>query len=60
LKGISIVGVGGVMSGLSARRMSTAGAQVIGLATALGREGVDVFERISNEILDDLDPDSDY
>jgi dihydroorotate dehydrogenase (fumarate) len=57
---ISVIGVGGVMSGLSARRMNSAGATVIGLATALGREGIEVFERISNEILEDLESESDY
>ena len=53
LHSISIVGVGGVMSGLSAQRMRSAGAQAVALATALGREGTDVFQRISNEALDE-------
>lgn len=60
LKAIAVIGVGGVMSGLSARRMISAGANVVGLATALGREGVDVFERITYEVLDDLDSGSDF
>jgi dihydroorotate dehydrogenase (fumarate) len=48
---IDIIGVGGVMSGLSAQRMKSAGSTAIALATALGREGIDVFERISREVL---------
>jgi dihydroorotate dehydrogenase (fumarate) len=55
LHSISIIGVGGVMSGIAARRMKGAGAGVVGLATALGREGVEVFGRISNELLIDLE-----
>jgi dihydroorotate dehydrogenase (fumarate) len=50
LRGIQILGVGGVMSGLSAIRMKEAGASAVGLATALGREGTSVFERISTEV----------
>lgn len=53
LQSISIIGVGGVMSGLSAQRMQTAGARAVALATALGREGVGVFDRISYEITDE-------
>lgn len=33
--------------------MKSAGSTAVGLATALGREGVDVFERISYEVQDD-------
>jgi dihydroorotate dehydrogenase len=43
------------MSGIAARRMKGAGAGAVGLATALGREGVEVFGRISNELLIDLE-----
>jgi dihydroorotate dehydrogenase (fumarate) len=53
LHSIDIIGVGGVMSGLSAQRMRSAGSSAVALATALGREGVDVFERISKEMLED-------
>lgn len=48
---IALIGVGGVTSGLAAERMSSAGASLVGLATALGREGVRVFQRISDEII---------
>ncbi|PWN92014.1 FMN-linked oxidoreductase [Acaromyces ingoldii] len=51
LKNIDIIGVGGVISGLAAQRMHAAGAKAVALATALGREGVDCFDRISDEIL---------
>jgi dihydroorotate dehydrogenase len=43
------------MSGLSALRMKSAGSSAVALATALGREGVGVFERISRELLEELD-----
>lgn len=48
------------MSGLSAQRMKSAGSTAVGLATALGREGVDVFERISYEVLDEAMMREDY
>lgn len=43
------------MSGLSALRMRSAGSSAVALATALGREGVDVFGRISKEVLQNID-----
>lgn len=51
LNNIDIIGVGGVISGLAAQRMHAAGAKAVALATALGREGVDCFDRISDEML---------
>lgn len=48
LREIVLIGVGGVVDSESALRMKKAGAGVVGLATALGREGVEVFEKILN------------
>ena len=49
LWGIGIIGVGGVADGDGFRRMRAVGAEVVGVGTALGREGVGVFERIARE-----------
>ncbi|KAF2401091.1 FMN-linked oxidoreductase [Trichodelitschia bisporula] len=48
LAGIRIIGVGGVKDRAGFERMKAAGADVVGVATALGRRGVGVF----GEILD--------
>ncbi|MCJ1339449.1 dihydroorotate dehydrogenase [Bachmanniomyces sp. S44760] len=50
LRQIEIIGVGGVSDGAGYRRMRAAGASVVAMATALGSEGVGVFERIMGEI----------
>lgn len=47
LEGIDIIGVGGVSDHAGAMRMQTAGASVVGVGTALGMDGVDVFQKIS-------------
>ena len=46
LSSIDIIGVGGVNDAPGMARMKAAGATAVGLATALGREGIDVFENI--------------
>jgi dihydroorotate dehydrogenase (fumarate) len=46
LKGIEIVGVGGVSDQAGFERMRSVGAKVVGVGTALGREGVGVFGKI--------------
>ncbi|KAI9652690.1 MAG: dihydroorotate dehydrogenase [Bathelium mastoideum] len=46
LRSIDIIGVGGVNDAAGVARMRAAGAKAVGLATALGREGVQVFEKI--------------
>ena len=46
LKHIEIIGVGGVSDRAGFERMKSAGAAAVGVATALGVEGVDVFEKI--------------
>jgi dihydroorotate dehydrogenase (fumarate) len=46
LKGVEVIGVGGVSDRAGFERMWTVGAKVVGVGTALGREGVHVFEKI--------------
>ncbi len=50
LKKIWIIGVGGVSDGLGYSRMRSAGASAVAVGTALGREGVKVFKKISSEV----------
>ncbi|KAG6852519.1 hypothetical protein C0991_011266 [Blastosporella zonata] len=49
LRGISIIGVGGVTSKAAAERMRQAGATVVGCATLLGKEGVKAFEMLRRQ-----------
>ncbi|KAJ6573973.1 hypothetical protein DFH09DRAFT_1151581 [Mycena vulgaris] len=49
LRGIVIVGIGGVTSAEAATRMRTAGAAVVGSATLFGKEGVNAFKILSGE-----------
>ena len=46
LKDIDIIGIGGVSDHAGFQRMKAVGASVVAVGTALGREGVDVFEKI--------------
>lgn len=46
LRGIDIIGVGGVSDKPGYERMRAVGAKAVGVGTALGREGVDVFSKI--------------
>lgn len=46
LKGVDVIGVGGVSDRAGFERMRIVGAKVVGVGTALGGEGVDVFEKI--------------
>jgi dihydroorotate dehydrogenase (fumarate) len=46
LRGVEIIGVGGVSDRAGFERMRGVGAKVVGVGTALGREGVDVFGKI--------------
>ncbi|KAK5734845.1 dihydroorotate dehydrogenase [Elasticomyces elasticus] len=46
LRCIDIIGIGGVSDKAGFDRMRSVGAKVVGVGTALGREGVDVFEKI--------------
>ncbi|KAH8120681.1 FMN-linked oxidoreductase [Phellopilus nigrolimitatus] len=49
LQRIALVGVGGVTCSAAVARMHRAGAQVVGCATLLGREGVRAFEMLSTK-----------
>lgn len=46
LRGVEVIGVGGVSDRAGFERMRGVGAKVVGVGTALGREGVDVFGKI--------------
>ncbi|PON26114.1 dihydroorotate dehydrogenase (fumarate) [Trichoderma gamsii] len=47
---LEIIGVGGVYNGQGYKRMRHVGARAVGIATALGRRGVEVFTSIEDEI----------
>lgn len=47
MRDIDIIGVGGVSDAAGYERMRVAGAAAVGVATALGRQGVAVFDRIA-------------
>ncbi|EMD61494.1 hypothetical protein COCSADRAFT_162941 [Bipolaris sorokiniana ND90Pr] len=46
LRGVQVIGVGGVADKEGYRRMRGVGARAVGVGTALGRKGVGVFEEI--------------
>lgn len=46
LRGVDVIGVGGVSDGAGFERMRAVGAGVVGVGTALGREGVGIFGKI--------------
>ncbi|KAI9735178.1 MAG: dihydroorotate dehydrogenase [Cirrosporium novae-zelandiae] len=50
LKGIQIIGVGGVDDAAGYRRMRCVGANAVAVGTALGRMGLKVFQNISGEV----------
>lgn len=50
LRSIKIIGIGGVSDGDGYKRMRAAGASAVGLATGLGRLGVEVFSTIEKDI----------
>jgi len=47
LKSIEIIGIGGVNDAAGFDRMRSMGAKIVGVGTALGREGVGVFAKIN-------------
>lgn len=47
---LDIIGVGGVYNGEGYRRMRHVGARAVGIATALGRRGIQVFTSIEDEV----------
>lgn len=48
LKGLAIIGVGGVSHKAGCDRMRAVGANLVAVGTALGKEGVTVFDKILN------------
>lgn len=50
LKHIAIIGVGGVADAAGFRRMKNVGADVVGVGTAFGNEGIGVFKKIHDEL----------
>ncbi|KAI9670571.1 MAG: dihydroorotate dehydrogenase [Alyxoria varia] len=50
LKHIEIIGVGGVSDCMGFGRMRSVGASVVAVGTALGKEGLEVFHKIMNEL----------
>lgn len=49
LKGVDIIGVGGVSDGAGMERMMEAGATYVAVGTALGHHGVSIFDKIAKE-----------
>lgn len=47
VRAIGIIGIGGVKDAAGFQRMRSVGADAVGVGTALGREGVGVFEKIT-------------
>jgi len=47
LRTIGIIGIGGVKDAAGFQRMRSVGADAVGVGTALGREGVEIFEKIA-------------
>lgn len=47
---LDIIGVGGVYDSQGYKRMRRVGAMAVGIATALGRQGVGVFTAIEKDI----------
>lgn len=51
LRRIQIIGIGGVSDNAGYKRMRSVGAAAVGVGTALGREGVGIFEQITGDEL---------
>jgi dihydroorotate dehydrogenase (fumarate) len=52
VRGISIIGIGGVSDSAGFRRMRAVGADAVGVGTAFGREGVGIFEKIGGGLME--------
>ena len=50
LRHIELIGVGGVADYLGYDRMRSAGANVVAIGTAFGKEGTEIFHKICNEL----------
>ena len=51
---IPIIGMGGVQTGEDAIEFIMAGANLVGIGTAVHKRGIEVFDKVNNEILDFL------
>jgi dihydroorotate dehydrogenase (fumarate) len=47
LKGIKLIGIGGVSDAAGFQRMKNVGAEIVGVGTALGNKGIGVFDEIT-------------
>jgi dihydroorotate dehydrogenase (fumarate) len=47
LRGIQIIGIGGVSDASGFERMKSVGAEIVGVGTALGRKGMGIFQEIA-------------
>lgn len=57
IRKIAVIGTGGVRDAAGFKRMKAVGASAVGVGTALGKEGVSVFEKISSGLSsEDLGP----
>ncbi|KAF7944385.1 hypothetical protein EAE96_010782 [Botrytis aclada] len=54
MRNIEIIGVGGVKDSAGFSRMRKVGASIVGVGTALGREGVGIFEQILSGVAEEL------
>lgn len=50
IREIAIIGIGGVSDAAGFRRMRSVGAAAVGIGTALGREGIDIFSQITSKL----------
>ncbi|TGO70738.1 hypothetical protein BELL_0674g00010 [Botrytis elliptica] len=54
MRSIEMIGVGGVKDSAGFSRMRRVGASIVGVGTALGREGVGIFEQILSGVAEEL------
>lgn len=50
LRAVDVIGIGGVSDNAGFRRMQAVGAKVVGVGTAFGREGMQVFSHILEDV----------
>jgi len=52
---VPIIGIGGISDGINAVEMMMAGASAIGIGSAIYYRGIDVFKKVSDEMIEFLD-----